>query len=141
MTNNIGQNIAGEDSYLTAHEVAPGYFLERIRFFEQKYQNEFRSWRDFLVAYTLGRTDQDNLDYDEWAFLCEHFMEELTQPLRPPSGCADFQEKPEINSGFSIKGGIPCLNLKTILIAWKRQSPTPTVEVGRKRLGQAQNIQ
>ena len=120
MTNINGQTIAAEDAYLTAHEVAPGYFLERVRFFERKYQTEFQGgWGDFLGAYTQGRTDQANLDFDEWAFLCEHFMcehfmRELTEPWRPPVGCSDFPEKPEANSGFSFIGGIHCLIQKNI---------------------------
>ena len=140
MTNINGQTIAAEDAYLTAHEVAPGYFLERVRFFERKYQTEFQGgWGDFLGAYTQGRTDQANLDFDEWAFFCEHFMRELTESWRrPPVGCSDSLEKPEANSGFSFIGGIPCSIQKNISRVWKRRFRIPIVGVGLRRLDQAQ---
>jgi len=85
------------------HIVQEQYFRDRWNYFQEVYKNEYPGgWAMFYAAYLNGCTDPANLDYDEWAFLCEHFMRDLTQSWQPPGNCSDFQEKPEANSGFSF---------------------------------------
>jgi hypothetical protein len=75
MTNINGHDIAFEEFDISAHALAPGYFDDRIHHFEEQYRTVFPlGWGEFLDAYSNGRTDKGNLDYDEWAFLCEHFL-------------------------------------------------------------------
>ena len=109
---------ANSVDYLTAHEVQPGCFLARIHVFEEQYRTEYPGgWREFQVAYSLDLADQENLDFDEWAFLCEHFAQELTQPS-PPGVFTDVQEKPEFNSGFSFGGMVRCSTRQITSKAW-----------------------
>ncbi len=123
MTNYINHGETMEQTYLLAHEVTQRQFLDRVQFFEHKYTDVFpNGWRDFLVAYTVGQTDEENLDYDEWAFLCEQFARELTEPWRPPGSCADSQEKPETTSGFSFGGVTDCLIRRITSSAWTARS-------------------
>ncbi len=99
---------------LSAHTVKPGHFRSRLDFLEQKYRLEFKEgWGEFFAMYSKGRTPKGNLDYDEWAFLCEHFMEELTQTWPPGGYCEEFQERPEAISGFSFAGRGFCLIRKS----------------------------
>jgi hypothetical protein len=109
MTNINGHDIAFEEFDIDAHALAPGYFDDRMRQFEEQYRKEFpNGWGEFLAAYSNDRTEKGNLDYDEWAFLCEHFLRNAF-PWQPPGECTDFQEKPELISGFSFGGGSLCL--------------------------------
>ena len=79
MTNINGHCIAAEPFDLAAHEVEPGYFKIQMERFEQLYHCEFPGgWGEFFNAYSAGTTDQGNLDFEEWAFLCEHFRRELS---------------------------------------------------------------
>ena len=116
----FNSSVQAEIGILSACEVSDNPFLQRISFFEQKYRDKFQGgWVEFYFAHTLGKTDESNLDYDEWAFLCEHFMKELTESWRPPGGDVNSQEKPELNSGFSFAGDtITCLTLTNTLIVW-----------------------
>jgi hypothetical protein len=136
MTNFISFDVATDEAYLAAHEVKREQLFNRVGFFEAKYRDVFPGgWRDFLVAYTLRRTDHDNLDYDEWAFLCEQFEKELTEPWRPPDSCADSQEKPEATSGFSFGGQIHCLiNLTRKHILTGRKHVFQAVKDGQRSM-------
>ena len=91
-----------EEFDLSAHWVATGHFYAQISVYEEMYRESYpEGWGDFLAKYSKGETDPSNLDYDEWAFLCEHFMQRLTQG-EPPGSEVDCQEKPENVSGFSF---------------------------------------
>jgi hypothetical protein len=134
MTNINGHYIAIEDFDVDAHALAPGYFNDRMTYFEEQFKDKFPTgWGEFFAAYSIGKTEKGNLDYDEWAFLCEHFLRKLTQPWEPPGICVSSREKPEIDSGFSIEGGCHWLNRPLIrfdtLTSCKKQSrrgrPTP----------------
>jgi len=140
MTNFISFDVATDEAYLAAHEVKREHFLSRVSFFEGKYRDAFPGgWRDFLVAYTLRRTDHDNLDYDEWAFLCEQFERELTE-WRPPDSCADSQEKPEATSGFSFWGQIHCvINLTRRLTLIAPKHAYPVVRGGQRPTAPGRN--
>ena len=94
---------------LASFEVDSGYFKSQIAAFAEKYRSLYpNGWGQFYAAYLNKQTDQENLDYDEWAFLCEHFMSQLWTPPLSPS--LPLHEKPEITSGFSILGELPsCL--------------------------------
>jgi hypothetical protein len=127
MTNINGHYIAIENFDVDAHAVAPGYFDDRIAHFEQQFRNEFpQGWPEFYAAYSIGNVERTNLDYDEWAFLCEHFLRKLTETWQPPGACVGSPEKPEIDSGFSIGGGCLWLNRPLtpfdILTSCKRRS-------------------
>lgn len=109
MTNINGHDIAFEEFDINVHALAPGYFDERMRHFEDQYRQEFRHGSgEFLDAYSKGRTDKGNLDYDEWAFLCEHFLRNAFSG-QPPNEDVVNQEKPEMISGFSFEGESSCL--------------------------------
>lgn len=121
MTNINGHNIAIEDFDIDAHALAPEYFRERMSHFENQYHDRFQTgWGEFFAAYSNGLTEKGNLDYDEWAFLCEHFMRKSWQP---PGICIGSHEKPEIDSGFSIGGRNRCLTRSHISPMWKGLSP------------------
>lgn len=125
MTNINGHSIVLEDFDIDAHALAPEYFDERMTHFEEQYHDKFHDgWGEFFAAYSNGRTEKGNLDYDEWAFLCEHFMRKWAQPCwqQPPGVYAGSREKPEIDSGFSIEGGLSCLIRFDISGWWKRCS-------------------
>lgn len=95
---------------LSEHQVNSDHFKGRVLYFEKKYRDEFEGGsEDFLVSYKNNLTDPGNLDYDEWAFLCEQFMEERGQYWPPPGDFVNHQEKPEIISGFSFSGDTFCL--------------------------------
>jgi hypothetical protein len=136
MTNINGHYIAVEDFDPDAHALAPGYFRDRMTYFEEHYRGTYRTgWGEFFAAYSNGLTEKGNLDYDEWAFLCEHSMRELTQRFEPPGVCVSFREKPEADSGFSIRGGTPCLNhLSTSALLTERLG---TARNGRLRPGRS----
>jgi hypothetical protein len=88
---------------LSVDFVQPSYFLGRIQQFEIKYKNEYNGWGEFLSAYSKGQVDRDNSDFDEWAFLCEHFMENLIESgddVGPPGAKGYAPQKPESDSGF-----------------------------------------
>jgi len=109
MTNINGHDIAFEEFDIDAHALAPGYFDDRMRHFEEQYRKDFpHGSGEFFDAYSNGRTDKGNLDYDEWAFLCEHFLSNAF-PGQPPGECVDIPEKPESISGFSFGGESLCL--------------------------------
>jgi hypothetical protein len=93
---------------LASFEVDSGYVKSQIDLYEEKYRAEFsHGWGEFFAAYSKGLTDNSNLDYDEWAFLCEHFMHQSwTPPERLEMIC---HERPEAISGLSILGGSYCL--------------------------------
>ena len=97
---------------INAHKVEPGYFKKEWIEFEVKYRSEYpNGWGQFYAEYLKGNTDPCNLDYDEWAFLCEHFMaEELScgEYGFPPGAATSHQEKPESASGFSFAGEGHC---------------------------------
>jgi hypothetical protein len=123
MTNINGHYIALEDFDIDAHALAPGYFHDRMIYFEEQYRQKFQTgWGEFFAAYSNGRTEKGNLDYDEWAFLCEHCMRKLTQPFQPPGICVGSREKPETDSGFSIEGGLHCLIRFDISRLWRKRS-------------------
>jgi len=119
----LNSSTTAEKGFLSAYEVDSIAFLDRISFFEQKYQAQFQGgWSEFYLAYTTGQVDGSNLDYDEWAFLCEHFMKELTESWRPPGFCVDSQERPETNSGLSFAGRIiECLTRRSISLMWSER--------------------
>lgn len=92
--NNIEEITSAFD--LNSYAVAPGYFHSQLLCFEEKYREEFKDgWGQFYAAYLKGLTNKSNLDYDEWAFLCEHFLKESWQP---PGRCTEFHEEPEKSS-------------------------------------------
>jgi hypothetical protein len=118
MTNINGHDIAFEEFDINVHALAPGYFDDRMRHFEEQYHKDFpNGWGEFFAAYSNGLTDKGNLDYDEWAFLCEHFLRNAFL-WRPPGECLALQEKPEINSGFSFEGRNLCLIRFNTLPSW-----------------------
>jgi len=117
MTNINGHCIAIEDFNIDAHGLAPEYFEQRLGQFEKQYREKFpKGWPEFYAAYSKGDTDVNNLDFDEWAFLCEHFLRKKTQTWQPPGMCVSSSEKPEAVSGFSfVGGGFHCLTRSNIL--------------------------
>ncbi len=58
------------------------YFLDRIHELEVKYRDQWEGWEEFLSAYSNNRVDRNNSDFDEWAFLCNHFKVDLTESGR-----------------------------------------------------------
>lgn len=106
MTNYLMSTNTETQDIVDTHVVEVSYFIGRVHTFESKYHEEFPGgWGEFFADFLNGKTDKGNLDYDEWGFLCEHFMKELTQsPFEPPGDCADSQEKPEAYSGFFFCG-------------------------------------
>jgi len=106
MNNSISENTTNQCFDLSSYEVEPGYFQEQSLEYEKKYKREFPGgWGEFFGLYSSGRTDKGNLDYDEWAFLCEHFMiQELTHSSSPPGKRDSCREEPETISGFSFAG-------------------------------------
>lgn len=92
---------------LASFEVDSGYFKEQIGRYEEQYRAEYpHGWGQFFAAYSNGETDKGNLDYDEWAFLCEHFMRQSWTP--PANLRAECNGKPETNSGFFFVGAKYC---------------------------------
>ena len=90
---------------LSVNFVQSDYFLERIQQFEIKYKDEYNGWGAFLSDYSKGLADRDNSDFDEWAFLCEHFLEDLIESgddTGPPGAKKYAPQKPESDSGFSF---------------------------------------
>lgn len=134
MTNINGQTIAFEEFDVDAHALAPEYFDDRMHHFEEMYHKTFPGgWGEFFDAYSNGHTEKGNLDFDEWAFLCEHFLRKLTRAWQPPGVCVDFLEKPETVSGFSIVGGTSCLMRLDTLLLWTEKSGTALT--GRRLMG------
>ena len=130
MTNFTSEEMTLQEFCLADHAVEPEYFLNQVKHFEEKYQEQFpEGWNEFYVAYSLGITDKGILDYDEWAFLCQHFMRELTQSWQPPGEASQAQERPEANSGFSFEGRTSCSIHSNISGASKENSPA--VRAGR----------
>lgn len=83
--------------------VQASYFLGRIHEFEVKYRDQWQGWGEFLSDYSKKRVDRDNSDFDEWAFLCNHFMADLIQSghdTGPPGDKRYAPQKPESDSGF-----------------------------------------
>lgn len=120
MTNINGHNIAAEDFDFDAHALAPGYFDDRMDHFQKEYRDKFPDgWGQFFADYSCGLTEKGNLDYDEWAFLCEW---KLTQSSQPPGICVSSHEKPEVDSGFSIGEGFACLIHFNTSTVWRRPS-------------------
>jgi hypothetical protein len=121
MTNINGHNIAIEDFDIDAHALAPEYFSNRMSYFEERFHDKFPTgWGGFFEAYSDGLTEAGNLDYDEWAFLCEHF---LRKPWQPPGICfGGPHEKPETDSGFSIGWSNYCLTHSDTSISSKERS-------------------
>jgi hypothetical protein len=89
-----------DDLALSAYAVDAGYLRSRFEFFATKYAEEFNHWSKFYAAYTRKELSYDNLDYEEWAFLCEQMLYEQTESS-PPAGCIDSDERPDIDSGLS----------------------------------------
>lgn len=113
MNNSLINNVAVEATDLPSGIVQRGYFRSRLDFFEAKYIAAFpRGWGQFFMQYSKGKTPPGNMEYDEWAFLCEHFWEELTQSW-PTGDCENSKEEPEVISGFSFEGRIHCLTGKS----------------------------
>jgi hypothetical protein len=106
---------------LSAFRVEVGYFRHQVDVFANKYQSEFEGWGDFYARYANGLVDKGNLDYDEWAFLCEHFMKELTVSGEPPGNSVDLHEKPETFSGFCFLGELRCLIQQLISVRLRRR--------------------
>ncbi len=107
-------------SALSVTFVQASYFLERIQQFEIKYKNKYNGWGEFLSAYSNGQVDRDNSDFDEWAFLCEHFMEDLIQSgddTGPPGAKGYAPQKPESDSGFFFLES-KCSMQSITLILW-----------------------
>jgi len=110
---------------LAQFEVEEGYFIAQVGRYEEKYKEEYpHGWGEFFAAYLSGRADEGNLDYDEWAFLCEHFMSQLWIP--PGDPYSPFHEKPETISGFSFLGDKRCLNPIRISVGLLDSSKTAT---------------
>jgi hypothetical protein len=83
----------------SAHAVEPDYLHTRLESFASKYP-EFSHWSIFFAAYSKKELSRDNLDFHEWAFLCEQILYEETESS-PPNGCGDSKVRPEIDSGLS----------------------------------------
>jgi hypothetical protein len=104
-----------QDCESNSQVVQSGYFRDRMSYFQEHYKDKFpKGWGEFFAAYSNRCTDEGNLDYDEWAFLCEHFMRERTS-WQPPENCAESREKPETISGFYFVWGKTCLTQIYIL--------------------------
>ena len=86
---------------MSAYMVETSYHRERMEFFAHKYEAEFKHWSDFFAAYSKKELSRDNLDYDEWAFLCEQMLYEQTESS-PPCDCLEFDERPESISGLRL---------------------------------------
>ena len=80
------QNAKSTNSAFSVNFVQSDYFLVRIREFEMRYRNAFENWEHFYAEYSKGTLDKNNSDYDEWAFLCTHFMSQLIDGEGPPGG-------------------------------------------------------
>jgi len=62
--------------------VESGYLRTRISFFEDAYKSQFSDWSEFFIAYSKHQLpNNNNLDYDEWAFLCGQMLYEQTANL------------------------------------------------------------
>lgn len=104
-TNNFG------NTALPVGFVQSDYFLARVREFEHKYR---QSWFEFFAAYSHVDTDQDNLDFEEWAFLCEQFFGQLIEMDEGPPGPLESAplQKPEADSGFRFLWRPACSTLR-----------------------------
>jgi hypothetical protein len=121
----------------STHVVESGYFRERMHHFEDQYRAAYpRGWGEFFADYSNGKTDEENLDYDEWAFLCEHFMRELTGSSQPPGDCGESQERPERFSGLSFLGDTICSI--QISISQTSNARLTDLSVGREQSAQNQ---
>jgi len=89
-----------EELALSAYTVDAGYLRSRLEFFATKYVGEFNHWSKFYAAYTRKELPYGNLDYEEWAFLCEQMLYEQTESS-PPGNCLDSDERPDTDSGLS----------------------------------------
>jgi hypothetical protein len=110
----ITRDVFGQSGYV----VESGYLRSRIELFEEKYRDKFSmGWSEFYIAYSKNELPQDNLDYDEWGFLCEQMLYEQTESS-PPNGCVDYKERPETDSGLSYwRADSQCSIQKPISIA------------------------
>ena len=97
--NNLIINIAANDAYdLTSRSDEQNYHRERMEFFSSKYAQQFTHWSAFYAAYSKRELSLDNLDFDEWAFLCEQMLYEQTES-GPPLESYDLKARPD-NSGL-----------------------------------------
>lgn len=97
------KNTKSNNAAFSVNFVQASYFLVRIQEFEAKYKQD---WGEFLADYSLGKSDPNNSDYEEWAFLCRHFGKELIESERddPPDHKIEVIQKPESDSGFCFFG-------------------------------------
>lgn len=108
------QNTKSINTGLSVNFVQDDYFLIRIREFEIQYHNDFQDWGDFYAQYSKGTLDKNNFDYDEWAYLCRHFMSALIEGEDPPGPKVESAQKPESDSGFCFVGRLYCLTPNNI---------------------------
>jgi hypothetical protein len=103
-----------EEKILDTQFVDADYFLVRIHEFENKYGFD---WVEFLSRYRDDESLYLNRDFNEWAFLCRNFREELlAADTKAPPGefTGRILEKPDLESGFFICGEQRCSILRTI---------------------------
>jgi hypothetical protein len=109
-----------DDRILNVTFVQSGFFVDRIRYFEGKYEMQ---WGQFLAQYTTGALEScSNTDFAEWAFLCNNFMSELLKPdeAGPPVLEANpDRQKPERDSGFFIVQS-NCVQHSILLRAYRK---------------------
>ena len=108
------------NSELSVNFVQSGYFLNRVHEFEAKYSDQWENWLEFLAEYRCRNNSVDfgNSDFDEWAFLCEHFMPDLLRqdPDRSPPDADISSRRPEIDSGLCFWRSAYWLTSKNISI-------------------------
>ena len=103
-----------EEKILNTQFVDADYFLLRIHEFENKYGWD---WVEFERLYKADDNLYLNRDFNEWAFLCRNFREELlaADTESPPGDCAGrILEKPDFESGFFIRWEQGCSILMAI---------------------------
>jgi hypothetical protein len=109
MTNINGHQIAIEDFDIAVHALPLGYFENKLNELEEQNRSDFpNGWPEFYAKYSKGELDGANLEYDEWAFVCEHFLRDHTRPCEPPGISINACEEPELSSGFSFGGRCLC---------------------------------
>ena len=107
-----GHQIALEDFDIGLHALPQGYFDQLLAGFEEQFKSAFPSgWPEFYAKYSSGELDPGNVEYEEWAFVCEHFLREHTRTCEPPGMGINSREEPESNSGSSFGGKQFCLIL------------------------------
>lgn len=104
MTNTVAyiENTESYDS-MGFQVVDGGYFGQRVHEMAEKYRDSFPGgWTEFLAKHSKGETDPNNYDFDEWAFVCDHYIQTVLDTSPPMASCSAKLEGPESISGLSL---------------------------------------